>query len=120
MTFRIRYTAERPLPDSACVLQIYRADNLSHVYGQSTADAGHTLTLARSGVIEFHIPRLPLLKGSYVVSVSLQPEHGKKVYDCHDRRYSFMVFENPQLPLEYGEVHMSGRWAISDDTVTVP
>lgn len=114
MTFRIRYTAANPLPDAACVLQIYRADNLDHVYGQSTADAGVSLTLGSAGVIDFSISRLPLLKGSYVVSVALQNEHGKKVYDCHDRRYSFMVFENPELPPEYGAVHMDGHWNVSD------
>ncbi|MEY2567820.1 MAG: type transport system ATP-binding protein [Actinomycetota bacterium] len=117
MTFRIKYTAREPIADAACVLQIYRADNLSHVYGHSTADAGISFTLGKTGVIEFSIPRLPLLKGSYVVSVALQPEHGKRVYDCHDRRYSFMVFENPQLPVEYGDVHMGGEWELSD---TVP
>ena len=114
MTFRIRYTAAEPIPHAACVLQIYRADNLSHVFGQSTQDAGVDVTLGTKGAIEFSIPRLPILKGSYVVTVALQDENGKKVYDCHDRRYSFMVFENPELRLEYGAVHMGGEWRVSD------
>jgi hypothetical protein len=66
--------------------------------------------------VEFHVPALPLLKGTYVMSVALQDEHGRKVYDCHDRKYSFIVFENTELPYEAGAVHIDGSWKASSSS----
>ena len=119
MTFRVRYTATKPISEAVCVLQIYRADDLTRVYGQSTRDAGLLFDLSTQGVIEFSVAKLPILKGSYVISVALQDEGGKRVYDCHDRRYSFMVWENPKLGVEYGAVHMDGQWTVSTPAVKV-
>jgi lipopolysaccharide transport system ATP-binding protein len=110
MTMRVRYKASAPIPEAACVIQVYRSDNLWHVYGQSTRDAGMDLVLDRTGEVEFRVPALPLLKGTFVVTVALQDEHGRKVYDCHDRKYSFIVFENTELSFEAGAVHIDGVW----------
>jgi ABC-type polysaccharide/polyol phosphate transport system ATPase subunit len=111
MTIRIKYRSDAaPLRDAACVVHVYRADNLLWVYGQSTKDAGLDLELQGAGEIEFAVDSLPLLKGTYVVTVSLQDDQGRRVFDCHDRRYSFLVFENTAMGLEYGAVHLDASW----------
>jgi hypothetical protein len=45
------------------------------------------------------------------VSVALHDPLAKKIYDWHERRYSFMVFENPDLPYAAGLLHAPSEWA---------
>jgi ABC-type polysaccharide/polyol phosphate transport system ATPase subunit len=119
MTIKVDYRAPAPIREASCLLQVYRADNLWQVYGQATRDAGIELVLERSGQVEFRIPALPLLKGTYVVSVTLQDEHARKVFDCHDRKYSFLVFENTELFYEAGAVHIDGVWSSTSSSLAV-
>jgi energy-coupling factor transporter ATP-binding protein EcfA2 len=112
MTIRMGYESGQRITGAALGVQLYRADNLWHVYGHTTRDAAIELVLERTGEVEFHIPALPLLKGTYIVTVSLQDEGGRKVYDCHDRKYSFIVFENTEMPYEAGAVHIDGSWTV--------
>jgi hypothetical protein len=110
MTIRLTYRADAPLEDVACSVAVYRADNLAHLFGQSTRQAGVQLHLVDSGVIEFEISRLPLLQGNYVVSVGLHDHNGHKAYDWHERRYSFLVFENTDLAVGAGTFHVDSHW----------
>lgn len=112
MTFRIRYRAEHPIEAAACGIAIYRSDTLAHIYGQNTDNAGVALRLDGDGVIEFVLPTLPLLKGGYVVTVALHDPSVKQVYDWHERQYSFLVFEDPELPVEAGMVALRGTWRV--------
>jgi hypothetical protein len=92
---------------------IHRAETLAHVFGQNTSEVGLPLSLAGEGTVELSVPSLPLLPGQYLVTVALHDETVKKVYDWHERRYSFLVFENPSLPQEAGMVHMDARWRVA-------
>ena len=98
------------MEDVTCAVSVYRADNLAHLFGQSTRQAGIHLHLVDSGVIEFEIERLPLLQGNYVVSVGLHDRSGKKAFDWHERRYSFLVFENADTADEAGTIHVESHW----------
>jgi len=116
MTIRVHYRAAEPITGASCGIAVHRADNMTHVFGQNTRDAGVPLVLAGDGTIEFAVPRLPLLKGSYVLTVALHDEAVKTVYDWHERRYSFMVFENASLPAQAGMVHMDTEWKVAGET----
>ncbi len=110
LTIRLEYRAEVPLEDVACSVAVYRADNLAHLFGQSTRQAGVPLRIVDSGIIEFEIASLPLLQGNYVVSVGLHDALGSKAYDWHERRYSFLVFENTDLTPGAGTIHIDSTW----------
>jgi hypothetical protein len=47
------------------------------------------------------------------MSVALHDHMAKKVYDWHERRYSFLVFENPELPYAGGLMHVPSEWKVS-------
>ena len=110
LTVQVGWRAGRLLDDVSCGIAIYRAETLAHVFGQNTRQAGLRLALDGEGVIEFRIPSLPMLKGHYVVTVALHDESVKKVYDWHERRYSFIVLENTAMAAEAGMVHVEGSW----------
>jgi ABC-2 type transport system ATP-binding protein len=113
MTVRLRYQASRPVYDVSCAVTIFRAETLVLLFSQNTREGGVPLDLSGEGTIEFTIPELPLLKGSYLMSVALHDHMAKKVYDWHERRYSFLVFENPELPYAGGLMHVPSEWKVS-------
>jgi ABC-type polysaccharide/polyol phosphate transport system ATPase subunit len=119
MAVRIAYRAAGPLADDvSCGIAVYRADNGSYLFGQNSREAGVELGLQGSGTITFTVPELPLLQGSYTVTVALH-EMGKKIYDFHDRRYSFLVVQDPGAPEEAGMVHVESSWTVTQDPVPV-
>jgi hypothetical protein len=107
---RINYQTQELADELLCGIAVHRTENLAYVFGQNSCETGAPLVHAGRGVIEMKIPWLPLLKGSYVVSVALQDRSHTKTYDFHDRAYSFAVVDNPQLPLEAGFVHVPSEW----------
>ncbi|HEX2023624.1 MAG TPA: ABC transporter ATP-binding protein [Acidimicrobiales bacterium] len=113
MTIHLDYRAEEVLAEVSCAVSIFRAEPLVHLWSQNTREAGLRLDLAGEGSVEFAIPSLPLLKGGYLVSVALHDPMAKKIYDWHERRYSFMVFENPDLPFAAGIINVPTEWAAS-------
>jgi ABC-type polysaccharide/polyol phosphate transport system ATPase subunit len=118
MMVRIAYRSLEPLGDVSCGIAVYRTDNGSYLFGQNSLEAGIDLGEKASGTITFTVPRLPLLQGSYSVTVALH-KMGKKIYDFHDRRYSFLVVQDPTLPEEAGMVHVESHWDVTQDSVTV-
>lgn len=97
------------LEHTICGISVLRGENLAYLFGQNSAQAGIELPPGK-GVIEFHVPDLPLLQGHYVVTVVLHDEFAQKIYDCHERRNWFSVLDNPGLPIEGGMIHVETRW----------
>ncbi|HEX8769215.1 MAG TPA: ABC transporter ATP-binding protein [Acidimicrobiales bacterium] len=110
MTINVRYRVQERLDDLSCAIAVHRAETLAYVFGQSTKAAGVTLAATGEAVVELTITDLPLLQGNYVVTVALHHRSTKAIYDFHERRYSFMVFTNPDLPEEAGTVHVASEW----------
>ena len=117
LTIRVSYRAKEPADDIACGIAVLSAQNLSYLFGHSTKAAGISLHLDGEGTIEFTLPSLPLMQGSYVVTVALEGVETPRTYDVHDRRYSFLVFENPELTLQAGMVRVEGSWTVSPSPV---
>ncbi|MGH9189705.1 MAG: ABC transporter ATP-binding protein [Acidimicrobiales bacterium] len=114
LTIRVRYRSRERLDDVSCGVAIHRSDNGAHVFGQNTAEARLALTLDGEGSVDFVVPSLPLLRGVYSVTVALHDTAVVNVYDWHERRYSFIVFDSPDLPPESGTVHLGSRWVASE------
>ena len=65
--------------------------------------------LVGKGKIVFRIPSLPLLAGTYELSVSIYDFPGIRPYDYHYRRYSFNVVNNANKEI-YGFIHVPHTW----------
>jgi len=116
-TVRVGYRAKEPTPDVACGIAVLSAQNLSYLFGHSSKASGLDLSLDGEGIIEFTMPSLPLMQGSYVVTVAMEGD--TRIFDLHDRRYSFLVFENPALTVQAGMVRVEGAWSVSPSPVAV-
>ncbi|MBU1201526.1 MAG: ABC transporter ATP-binding protein [Nanoarchaeota archaeon] len=66
-------------------------------------------SIKNSGVVTYVIKSLPLLKGTYKVSVSIYDELGSKPFDYHEKKYGFKVVEKDIKSLG-GIINMDGRW----------
>jgi len=111
LTVRITYRTEDLDDELLCGIAVHRTENLAYVFGQNSWESKAPLVDRGAGVVEMRIPWLPLLKGSYVVTVALQDRGLTRMYDFHDREYSFVVVDNPLMPLEAGFVHVPSEWS---------
>jgi ABC-2 type transport system ATP-binding protein len=110
VTFQVRYTARQRLDEANCVVQIFRASDMVHIYGHSAEEVGLRFVLDGPGTIEMTVPHLPLLKGAFVITVALQHADSGHVWDCLDRQHTFMVFDSPKGRPPHGLVDLRTTW----------
>lgn len=114
ITIRMGYRVDKPVADVSCTVAVYRSDNLAYVFGQNSKSSSLHLEPSGETTIELSIPRLPLLRGTYLVSVALHDHAVRRFYDWHERRFSFMVFDNRNSAVEGGTVHVESEWRATD------
>ncbi len=117
LTIRVSYDIPTGLANTICGLAVMRGENLAYVFGQNSGQAGVDLPTG-VGTVDFKVPYLPLLRGHYVITAVLHDEAATKIYDCHERRHWFSVFDNPSLPIEGGMVHVTTEWKAGVTTAT--
>jgi lipopolysaccharide transport system ATP-binding protein len=108
MCVRLRYRAAEAL-DVVFAIAVFRAGDLVYAFGQNSAQVELTCRVGDGG-IDFSIPSLPLLPGSYVVSVAVHDASATTVHDAQEHVAAFSVLANPALPPAAGLVHVPGRW----------
>ena len=118
-TIRLDYRIHDLNTPLVCGIAVYRADNQAYMFGQNTAGSGVELATTGEGTVEFTVPSLPLLKGSYVVTLALHDSSAKRVFDFFDRKHSFGVRDHPDLPVEGGMFHVPAHWKAWASSVTV-
>jgi ABC-2 type transport system ATP-binding protein/lipopolysaccharide transport system ATP-binding protein len=114
---RLRYRCAEAVGDLVCGVAVYRAGDLTHVFGQNTGQAEVPLPPVEDGVVEFRVDHLPLMPGLYLVTVALHDATGLKVYDWREQEYSFLVSENLSLPAGDGLIHVDGHWTPAPTSV---
>jgi ABC-2 type transport system ATP-binding protein len=117
LTLVIRYRATGTVGNISCGVGVFSSVNLSYLFGVSTAAAGIDVLAHGEGCVELTIPELPLLRGNYLVTIALVSTETAQAFDVHDRRYSFFVFENPDMPPTAGMVHVPTTWKVTSSTV---
>lgn len=118
MTIRVSYRFKQELEDSSCGIAVYRAESLAYLFGHNSREAGVPIGPAGDGTLEYTVPGLPLMAGSYLVTVALH-DTAKRIYDYRDRAYSFLVFERPGSPVEEGMVRVPSRWSVGPSRISV-
>ena len=109
-TLRLDYLAHRPLRD---VVVGFRIDTVHGqlVWGTSTRLARQTVHLAEgTGAVELAIDSLPLLEGTYDLSVSITDQPEVHEYDHWERRVRFEVRQFHTN--DAGLFHMPVTWRV--------
>ncbi len=112
LTVVMHYQTQERIERPVFGLAVYRSDG-THITGPNTRFSGLKFpSVEGEGKVLYHIGALPLLEGSYTLSVAVVSEDDSEMYDYHDRLYPFRVrvTENAE---KYGLVTLSGRWECS-------
>jgi ABC-type polysaccharide/polyol phosphate transport system ATPase subunit len=106
---RLRYQARDLVKSPIFGLAVYRNDGV-HVCGPNTGFGGLQIPFVQGeGEIVYRVDHLPLMEGTYQVSVSAHDEADTTMYDFHDRLYAFAVRQTGSAE-RYGLVSLDGRW----------
>jgi lipopolysaccharide transport system ATP-binding protein len=119
LVVRIQYQAHSRIERPVFGLAIYREDpsgsspsGRSHVQvnGPNTKLAGYDIAAIEGrGSVNYVVDALPLLPGSYQLSVAIYDYTCLHAYDHHHLRYPFVV-EEGAVPEGYGLVYIPARW----------
>lgn len=105
---RIYYEAHEPINSPVFGIVFYTQD--TYCYGTTTNfEHMDTGIVVGKGHADFFLNRLPLIEGSFQVTVALAPPNYEFAYDWHDRLYSFQVHRANQ---NQGIFDMDGYWKL--------
>ncbi|GAB4194528.1 MAG: ABC transporter ATP-binding protein [Roseiflexaceae bacterium] len=109
LTLRMHYVASRPIARPVFGVGVHHESGF-WIAGPNTAFSQFSIPVVEgAGVVDYHIPRLPLLDGRYLLSVAAFDEAMLHPYDMHDRLYSLVV-RNERMTERYGSVSLDGSW----------
>ncbi len=108
LTVEMRYHAEVRVERPVFGLAIHRSDGV-HITGPNTQFAGYEIPqIEGEGVIRYTVHSLPLLEGSYSISIAAHDWEDTRMFDYHDQLYPFRVL--PSEGEQYGIVTLKGEW----------
>jgi lipopolysaccharide transport system ATP-binding protein len=108
-TVQLCYRAPQRVEAPIIGLAVHRTDGI-HVCGPNTRFAGLDIPFVEGeGRVSYRVDRLPLMEGSYLVSVSAHNQADTVMYDYHDRMYIFKVRQTGKGE-RYGLVSLKGVW----------
>ncbi len=115
VVIRVRYAAHRRIEAPVFGLAIHRHDGL-HLNGPNTLDAGLEIeAIEGRGEVRYEVASLPLLEGTYELSVSCYDRSCTHPYDHHHRRFPFHVRAG-SVRQRLGLVYLAARWEHRPDS----
>jgi lipopolysaccharide transport system ATP-binding protein len=110
---RLHYRAHGRIENPVFGLAVHRNDGL-HVCGPNTHFAGLDIPFVEGeGDVLYRVDHLPLMEGTYLLSVSAHNQADTQTYDYHDRLYTFKVRQAGRGE-RYGLVSLGGEWKWND------
>ena len=111
MTVRMHYTAHTPLDDVIAGIRITLPMG-TNVWGANSKRRGVLFPrLMGDGYVDLHIPNLPLLEGSYDLTLDLADISEIHAYDHWDKRIRFDVAQFHVF--DEGTITVDSTWSIS-------
>jgi len=108
-TIVIRYRARERITQPMFGLAIHKNDG-THITGPNSVFSGYDLAaIEGEGEMRYRMECLPLLEGTYYLSVSLCDHTGMHSYDFHSQEYRFRVQPGSNLE-RYGLVYIPAHW----------
>lgn len=108
-TVHLHYRAPKRVENPIFGLAIHRNDGV-HVCGPNTEFAGLDIPFVEGeGDVSYYVDSLPLMEGTYFVSVAVVNETSTVMYDFHNRLYPFKV-RQVESGERYGLISLMGKW----------
>jgi len=108
ISLQIDYTAHMPIKEPVFGIRITHLHG-TNVWGSNTKRMGfQPATLNNSGTITLNIPDLPILAGTYDLTVALTDQHETYEYDHWERRVRFDVVQYSSF--DEGLIQIEANW----------
>ena len=111
VTIEIHFASHRNLRETVFGIKISNVHGVDIWGANSKRRRQFIETLRDSGVVRIHIPSLPLLEGTYSLTVTATDHTERKIYDCWDKRIRFDV--TPGANFDEGLVTVDSTWDTS-------
>jgi ABC-2 type transport system ATP-binding protein len=110
VTFRLHYACDEPVKKPVFGLGVHRLDGV-HVTGINSRETCVPKEISGRGYVDFSSDALPILPGTYDVTVALMDFSNLRVFDHWNHAHRFDI--SPGLPKECeGVIAMAGVWTI--------
>jgi ABC-2 type transport system ATP-binding protein len=113
LTLRFHWRTEQAMQDLAFGFTLRAADGYALSGGLMKFDESHASFGPGSGAVDFVIPRLPILPGSYHLSAAIMDRNSGHVYDHSPNIASFDVASAGGHDGYSDAVSLGGRWVVS-------
>ena len=108
ISLQIDYTAHMPIKEPVFGIRFTHLHG-TNVWGSNTKRMGfQPATLNNSGTITLNIPELPILAGTYDLTVALTDQHETYEYDHWERRVRFDVVQYNSF--DEGLIQINANW----------
>ena len=109
MVVRLRYQAHTEVQQPVFGLAIYASDGVQ-INGPNTKLSDYTVeSVEGAGEIDYIVDVLPLLEGTYELSVAVHDQDGLHTYDHQHRMHTFIV-QRGAVKERYGIFYIPSRW----------
>jgi ABC-type polysaccharide/polyol phosphate transport system ATPase subunit len=107
---RMHYQAHQHIKEPIFGVAIHHEEGF-HICGPNTGLSEYPIeAIDGTGYMDFIIPDLPLLQGTFLLTVAIIPSSGKGAYDFHHQIYSFRIAPSAQTRTEHGPVLIPSHW----------
>jgi lipopolysaccharide transport system ATP-binding protein len=111
---RIHYLAHQKIEEPLFGVALHHASGF-HLSGPNTGFSDYTIeAIDGRGYVDFSIPSLPLLAGTYLFSAAIYDAEGQQAFDHHHMAYTFRVVPCPEVKEQYGTLHIASRWRLGN------
>jgi lipopolysaccharide transport system ATP-binding protein len=110
---RMYYTAHQRIERPVFGVALHEEGGF-HVIGPNTGLADYRIqAIEGDGYVDFIIPQLPLLQGTYRFSLAVHDQEGKHSYDYHHQAYTFCVEQPAEIQERFGSIYIPSEWRLS-------
>jgi lipopolysaccharide transport system ATP-binding protein len=107
---RIHFEARERILRPQFGFALYHANGF-HISGPNSVFSGLEIgAIEGEGYMDYVMPSLPLLEGTYLASVCLYDYDGVHAYDYHHQAYTFRVRPNSSIREKYGSLLIPSSW----------
>jgi lipopolysaccharide transport system ATP-binding protein len=111
---RMHYSAHQRVEKPLFGVALHHADGF-HVCGPNTRLADYSIeSIEGDGTIDFIIPHLPFLQGSFLLTAAVFDPDGIEAYDYHSQAYSFRVSPSEKTREEHGVLEVPSHWRLGE------
>jgi lipopolysaccharide transport system ATP-binding protein len=109
---RIHYVAHKPVENPLFGVALHHADGFQ-ICGPNTQFSEYAIEVIDGvGYVDFVIPHLPLLQGTFLFSAALYDAKGQHALDHHHMAYTLRIKPGKEILEKYGSVYIPSRWQL--------